>query len=83
MAVGLKARNLYQHITGELPGKIEQQEPLSPNYTGKHPKLITYTVFAYPIEFEILIGNLIEEEAKKPQKKRKAKKVPKQVLQSA
>ncbi len=69
MYVGLKARDIYQQITGELPPKIEQQEPISINYTSKNPKLITYQVFAYPAEFEVLIMNLLEEEAKKHTKK--------------
>lgn len=64
LAVGRKARNLFQQITGQLPEKLEQQEPARHNYTGKNPRLMTYQVFAYPVEFEQLIFNLIDEEVK-------------------
>jgi len=68
-AAGLKARNLYEQIAGELPPKIAQQEPTSLNYQGKSPVMITYQVFAYPAEFEPIISNLLDEQVKKKAKK--------------
>ncbi len=65
--VGLRTKTIYQQIFGTLPEKQEQQEPLSLNYLGKNPKLVTFKVYVYPSEFETIIHNLIDDQVKQDQ----------------